>query len=139
MPEHDAFVGEETAPHPPPTFDAGPQPVAIPDTTVYLKRWTLVLVLVGTWLVADAVGLGLFYWWFHSLDKTPAVFVVLLYVVACSVAGLLTAMTAHKPLVSAAAVAVMSAPFASAAAASALYGAYFCERASRCLVGVIPY
>ena len=36
-------------------------------------------VVAGVWLVAAARGLGLYYWWFHSLDKTPAVFVVLIF------------------------------------------------------------
>jgi hypothetical protein len=48
-------------------------------------------------------------------------------------------MVQDKPLVSALAIAVMSAPLASTAAAAVLYGVYFCERASRCLVGVLPY
>ena len=48
-------------------------------------------------------------------------------------------MVAGKPLISALVIALMSAPFASTAAASVLYGVYFCEHASRCLVGVIPY
>jgi hypothetical protein len=42
-------------------------------------------------------------------------------------------------LISGLAIALMSAPFASTAAAAVLYGVYFCEHASRCLVGVIPY
>ena len=41
---------------------------------------------------AAAVGLGLYYWWFHSLDKTPPVFVVLVFLVVCTVGSLLTAM-----------------------------------------------
>ncbi|MBV8348538.1 MAG: hypothetical protein JOZ49_13710 [Mycolicibacterium sp.] len=40
----------------------------------------------------------------------------------CTVGGLLLAMVQNKPLVSATAIAVMSAPFASTAAAAALYG-----------------
>jgi hypothetical protein len=44
-----------------------------------------------------------------------------------------------KPLLSALGIAAMSAPFASTAAAAVLYGVYFCEHASRCLVGVLPY
>lgn len=34
---------------------------------------------------------------------------------------------------------LMSGPFASVAAAAPLYGYYYCERMSHCLVGVIPY
>ena len=91
------------------------------------------------WIVAAAIGLGLYYWWFHSFDKTPPVFVVLLFVIVCTVGALLIAMVQNKPLMSALAVALMSAPLASTAAAAALYGVYFCDRVSRCLVGVIPY
>ena len=70
-----------------------PQPVVADEpvaSTVdrYLKRWTFVLVVVATWVVAAAVGLGLFYWWFHSINKTPAVFIVLVYLVMCIVAAL---------------------------------------------------
>ena len=54
------------------------EPVA-PGADQYLKRWTFVLVVAAVWVVAAAVGLGLFYWWFHSIDKTPAVFIVLVY------------------------------------------------------------
>jgi hypothetical protein len=123
---------------------SGPLPVPVPSIVVagayqYLKRWTFVLVVAGVWLVAALIGLGLYYWWYQSIDKTPPVFVVLVYLVVCTVAGLLTAMVQNKPLVSALAIAVMSAPLASTGAAAVLYGVYFCERASRCLVGVIPY
>jgi hypothetical protein len=103
-----------------------------------LKRWTFVLVTAAVWVVAAVIGLGLFYWWFHSINKTPAVFVVLVYVVLCTVAGLIAAMQG-RPRMSALAVALMSAPFASTAAAAVLYGFYFCEHASRCFAGVLPY
>jgi hypothetical protein len=98
-----------------------------------------VFVVAAVWVVAAAVGLGLFYWWFHSISKTPAVFIVLVYVVMCTVAALIAAMAPAKPWMSAVAVALMSAPFASTAAAAVLYGVYFCEHASRCFAGVIPY
>jgi hypothetical protein len=117
---------------------AGEQAVA-PDAEQSLKRWTFVLVVAAVWIVAAAIGLGLYYWWFHSIDKTPAVFVVLLYLVLCTVAALIAAMVQDKPLMSALGIALMSAPFASTAAAAGLYGIYFCELASRCLVGLIPY
>ena len=84
-------------------------------------------------------GSGLYYWWFHSLDKTPPVFVVLVYVVVCSVGSLLAAMVQNKPLVSALSIGLMSAPLAAVGGAAVLHGLYFCERASRCLVGLIPY
>jgi cadmium resistance protein CadD (predicted permease) len=104
-----------------------------------VKRLTFVLVVAAVWLVAAAVGLGLFYWWFHTINKTPAVFIVLVYLVGCIVAALIAAMIQRKPVISALGIALMSAPFASTAAAAVLYGVYFCEHASRCLVGVIPY
>ena len=96
-------------------------------------------VVAAVWFVAAAIGLGLYYWWFNSINKTPAVFIVLVYLVICIVAALIAAMVQDKPSLSALAIALMSAPFASTVAASVLYGVYFCEHASRCFVGVIPY
>ena len=49
---------------------------------------------------------------------------MLVYLVVGTVAALLVAMVQNKPLVSAVAIALMSAPLASTAAAAALYGAY---------------
>ena len=112
---------------------------AVVDEAPHLKRWTFALVLVPVWIVAAIVGLALYLWWYHSIDKTPALFVVLVYLVVCTVAAMLTAMVQNKPLVSALAIALVSAPFASTAAASVLYGIYFCDRASRCLLGLVPY
>ena len=48
------------------------------------------------------------------------------------------AMMQDRPLVSALAIAVMSAVFASVAAAP-LYGYYYCQRTPHCLIGIIPY
>jgi hypothetical protein len=107
----------EISPHP-------AQPVAVPGVAQYLSRWTFVFVVAGVWLVAAAAGLGLYYWWFHSPDKTMPVFVVLVYVVACIVGSLLTAMIQGKPVSSAVAIALMSSPLASTAAAAVLYGGY---------------
>jgi hypothetical protein len=115
------------------------QPVAVPGSYQYLKRWTFVLVVAAVWIVAAVIGLGLYYWWFHSLDKTPAVFVVLVYLAVCTVGSLLTAMVQNKPLVSAVSIALMSAPFAAVGGAAVLHGIYFCDRVARCLVGLIPY
>ena len=114
-------------------------PEVVPSTYQYLKRWAFVVVVAGVWLVAAACGLGLYYWWFHSLDKTPPVFVVLIFLIVCTVGSLLTAMVTNKPLVSALAIALMSAPLAAMGAAAVLHGLYFCEWASRCFVGLIPY
>jgi hypothetical protein len=144
----DLDTGDPTAPYLP-TFDtgsfdhlmpdpepepadappSGPLPVSVapeafPSTYYYLKRWMFVLMVTVVWTVAAAVGLALYEWWFRSTDKTGPVFVVLIYLVVCTVAGLLAAMVQKKPLVSALAIAVMSAPLASTAAAAALYGAY---------------
>ena len=91
-------------------------PVVVPGAYQYVKRWTFVLVVAGVWIVAAAIGLGLYYWWYHSVDKTPPVFVVLIYLVVCTVGGLLIAMVQNKPLMSALAIALMSAPLASTAA-----------------------
>jgi hypothetical protein len=110
-----------------------------PDEEQSLNRWTFVLVVAAVWVVAAAIGVGLYYWWFHSINKTPAVFIVLVYLVMCAVAALIAAMVHHRPWMSALAIALMSAPFASTAAAAVLYGVYFCEHASRCFVGLIPY
>jgi hypothetical protein len=115
------------------------QPVTVPGRYQYLRWWHLVLVLLGVWVVAAVVGLGLFYWWYHSIDKTPAVFTVLVYVVACAVGGVLLAMAEGRPLLSALSFAVMSGPFASVVAAAPLYGYYYCARTGHCLIGVIPY
>lgn len=136
------FTGEHPAVADEAPFEPLPAPAeqpATPDADSHLKRWTFVLVVAAVWIVAAAVGLGLFYWWFHSINKTPSVFIVLVYLVMCTVAALIAATAGGKPWISGLAIALMSAPFASTAAAAVLYGVYFCEHASRCLVGVIPY
>ncbi len=119
---------------------AGPaQSVTVPGRYQYLKWWKLVLVIFGVWAATAEVGLSLFYWWYHTIDKTPAVFMVLVYVVACTVGGVMLAMVQGRPLISALSIAVMSGPFASVVAAAPLYGYYYCARTSHCLIGVIPY
>jgi len=141
------FTGELAAqPGPDLTEDAPSEPIPapahpelVPGTYQYLKRWTFVLVVAGVWIVAAAIGLGLYYWWFHALDKTPTEFVVLIFLTVCTVGGVLTAMVNDKPLVSALAIALMSAPLAATGGAAVLHGIYFCDRVSRCLVGLIPY
>ena len=115
------------------------QSVTVPGRYYYLKWWKLVLVIAGVWIVAAAIGLGLFYWWYHAVNKTPAVFVVLVYVVVCTVGGLMLSMVPDKPLLSALAIAVMSAVFASLAAAAPLYGHYYCAQMPHCLLRIIPY
>jgi RsiW-degrading membrane proteinase PrsW (M82 family) len=104
-----------------PTFVA---PEFVPGTNQSVKRWHFALVVAVVWTVAAVIGLGIYQWWFQSVDKTGPVFVLLVYLVICTVAGLLAAMVQNKPLVSTVAIALMSAPLASTAAAAALYGAY---------------
>ncbi len=99
-------------------------PGAVPSVDQHLSRWRLVLVVAGVWIVAAAAGLGLYYWWYQSVDKTMPVFVVLVYLVSCIVGSLLSAMVQNRPVASATAIALMSAPFASTAAAAVLYGGY---------------
>jgi len=115
------------------------QSVTVPGRYLYVKWWKLALVILGVWIAAAEVGLSLFYWWYHSIDKTSPVFMVLVYVVACAVAGVMLAMVQGRPLISALSLAVMSGPFASVAAAAPLYGHYYCARIGHCLVGLIPY
>uniref|UniRef100_A0A5Q5CB95 Transmembrane protein n=1 Tax=Mycobacterium sp. (strain JLS) TaxID=164757 RepID=A0A5Q5CB95_MYCSJ len=102
------------------------QPIVLPGSYQFLKRWLFALVLSAVWVVAAAVGAGLYYWWVGDLDpdKTWPVYVVLVYLLGCTVAGLIVAMVARKPVVTALAIALMSAPPASTAGAAALYGAY---------------
>jgi hypothetical protein len=99
-------------------------PPAVAGQHHYLKRWKFLLLLVGVWAVAAVVGAGSFYWWYHCVDKTWPDFAVLIYVIVCIVAALLVSMVENRPMVSAAAIAVMSAPFASGLGAAALYGMY---------------
>jgi len=150
--DRDTLSGEWTAPFlpmftgelkvvdsPPEPLPVLAQPAPVPTAYQYLKRWTFVLVVAGVWTFAAGAGLGLYHWWFHSINKTPPVFVVLIFLVVCTVGSLLAAMVDNKPLVSALAIALMSAPLAALGAAAVLYGLYFCDRVSRCLVGIIPY
>lgn len=94
------------------------QSVTVPGRYQYLKWWKLALVILGVWAATAEVGLSLFYWWFHTIDKTPAVFMALVYVVACTVGGVMLAMVQGRPMISALSIAVMSGPFASVAAAA---------------------
>jgi hypothetical protein len=111
----------ENPSEPLPTFVA---PELVPGTSQYLKRWMFALVVAGVWTVAAVIGLAIYEWWFQSADKTGPLFVLLVYIVVGTVAALLVAMVQNKPVVSAVAIALMSAPLASTAAAAALYGAY---------------
>ncbi len=122
--DHDPFKPLAAEVEPAAGLEDQARPAVVPGGHQHLKRWTFLLVLAGVWALGAAAGLGLYYWWFHSLDKTPAVFVTLVYVVACAVGSLVAAMAQNRPLVTALGIAVMSAPLASMAAAAVLYGGY---------------
>lgn len=108
-----------------PEVDVPPaQPVVVPGTMHHLRRWVLLSALLGTWIPAAAAGIAVYQWWYDSADPTLPLFVVAVYVVATTVVSLLLAMVEHKPWVSAVAVALLTAPFASTAAAAALHGAH---------------
>lgn len=111
------------------------QPVAVPSSYQFIKRWKFALIVAGVWLVAAAAGLGFYYWWYSSLTKTLPVFGILLYMVACMVAAILVSMIANRPQVSALALALMAAPLASTAAAAVLHGAYYFEWIARPVIG----
>jgi hypothetical protein len=102
------------------------RPVVLPGSYQFVKRWVFALIVAGVWAVAAAIGVGLFQWWFTDTDpvKQWPVFGVLVYVVATTVGGCLAAMVQNRPRIAALAIAVMSAPVASTAAAAVLYGAY---------------
>jgi hypothetical protein len=136
-----ADTADRDSPKEPDTEQAGGpvQSVTVPGRYIYLKWWKLVLVLLGVWIAVAEVGLGLFYWWYHASGKTPAVFVVLVYVVVCAVGGVMLAMVQGRPLISALSLALMSAPFAAVVAAAPLYGYYYCARTDHCMIGMIPY
>jgi hypothetical protein len=114
-------------------------PMVVTGSYQYLKRWHFALVVGCVWAIAGVGGYGLYHWWYHSLDKTAPVFVVLVFLILCTVAALLIAMVPNRPVASALAIAFTSAPLAATAGAAVLHGLYFCEWASRCFVGLIPY
>jgi hypothetical protein len=117
-------------------------PIAVPGRYHYVKWWQFILMLLAVWVPAAAIGAGLFFWWTqdHSKHKTAVVFVVLVYVVVCTVAGLMLSMLPDRPLLSALAIAMISAVFASVVAAAPLYGAFYCDHSQRpCLMGIVPY
>jgi hypothetical protein len=134
VPEQDAEKAPETEPS-----GATVGSVTVRGRYQYVKWWKLVLVILGAWVAAAEVGLSLFYWWFHTTDRTFTAYTVLVYVVACVVAAVMLAMVEGRPLIAALSLGVMSGPFASVLAAAPLYGYYHCERVGQCLAGVIPY
>lgn len=126
----------------PPSESIRTSSIAVPDRYQFVRWWQFVLILLAVWIPAGAIGAGLFYWWSHdaSKHKTTVVFVVLAYVVVSTVAGLILAMVADRPLVSALAIAMISAVFASVVAAAPVYGKFYCQHSQRhCAAGVLPY
>lgn len=104
---------------------AAPAPsIVVEGSYLYVKWWTFVGVLAGVWFISAAAGAGLYYYWFQSVDKTWPVFVVLTYVVVTTVGALLASTAQRRPVISALAIALMSAPLAAMAAAAVFYGAY---------------
>lgn len=129
----DAFLRSVTG-HLPPVVIAA-QPVAVPGSYQFVKRWHFGLILAGVWVLAAAAGLGFYFWWYTSLDKTLPVFGILLYVVAAMVAGLLISMIPNRPQLTALAIVLMAVPCASVAAAAVLHGAYYFEWIARPAIG----
>ena len=129
----DAFLRSVTGHLPPVVIPA--QPVAVPGSYQFVKRWHFGLILAGVWILAAAAGLGFYFWWYTSLDKTLPVFGILLYVVAAMVAGLLVSMIPNRPQLTALAIVLMAVPCASVAAAALLHGAYYFEWIARPAIG----
>lgn len=117
---------EDVPSEPMPEQVAAAQPLVVPGSYQFVKRWMFALVVAGVWVVAAGIGAGLYQWWYTDPDLTKRwpVFAVLVYSVATTVAGLLAAMVQHRPKVTAMAIGLMSAPLASTATAAVLYGAY---------------
>ncbi|MGY4711918.1 hypothetical protein ACXDF8_20530 [Mycolicibacterium sp. CBM1] len=131
----DAFLHPVTgSPHAEPVAVPA-APTVVPGTYQYLKRWQLVFIVTAVWVLAAAVGLGCYFWWYTSLNKTPALFCVLMYLIVCSVASMLISMVQGRPPLTALAIALMSAPLASVAAAAVLHGAYYFEWIARPTIG----
>ena len=133
----DALLPADTGP---PAAAAGPvainaAPVTVPGSRAVVKRWHFLLITLGVWAAGAAAGAGLYFWWYSALYKTAPVFAVLLYLVACMVASLLVSMVTDRPRITALAIAVMSAPLASTAAAALLHGAYYFEWIARPTLG----
>jgi len=153
-------AGPMTDPSPAPIFDTGPhpnplgsepdagaqpafpgpvvitaQPAVVPSSQPSVKRWHFLLITAGVWVAGAAAGAGFYFWWYTALYKTAPVFGILLYLVACMVGSLLVSMVTERPRITALAIAVMSAPLASTAAAALLHGAYYFEWIARPTLG----
>ncbi|MBB3605143.1 hypothetical protein FHT40_004827 [Mycolicibacterium sp. BK556] len=112
-----------------------PAVIAASDNYQSVKRWQFVFIVAAVWVLAAAAGLGFYFWWYTSLNKTPAVFFVLIYLIFCSVGSMLVSMVQNRPSVTALAIALMSAPLASVATAALLHGAYYFEWIARPTIG----
>jgi len=104
-----------------------------------LRRWAFLLELAAVWVVGAAAGVGLYRWWYVSLDKTPAVVALGMFLMVCTLGALLLSLARPSPPVGGLALAVLSAPVAAVAGAAVVHGLAFCEFAERCLFGLIPY
>lgn len=111
------------------------QPVVVPGSFQFVKRWKFALIVAGVWVLSAAAGAGFYFWWYTALDKTFPVFGILLYLMVCMVASMLVSMIPNRPPVTALAIALMAAPLASTAAAAVLHGAYYFEWITRPIVG----
>ncbi len=129
----DAFLRAVTGHMQPAAVPA--HPVVVPGSYQFVKRWKFALIVAGVWVLAAAVGLGFYYWWYTALTKTIPVFGILLYLVVCMVASLLVSMVPNRPQITALAIALMAAPLASTAAAAVLHGAYYFEWIARPVIG----
>ncbi len=129
----DAFLRSVTG-HIEPVVVAA-HPVVVPGSYQLLKRWKFALIVAGVWMLAAAVGLGFYYWWYTALDKTIPVFGILLYLVVCMVASMLVSMVPDRPQITGLSIALMAAPLASMAAAAVLHGAYYFEWIARPIIG----
>ncbi|WP_371750566.1 hypothetical protein [Mycobacteroides sp. LB1] len=99
----------------------------------FLKRWVLLLVLLGVWIPAGAIGLLLYQHWFETLlprDRLVSVAYVLIWVFTCVLVALLLAMVEPRPIVVALALAILTAPAISVAAAGFKYGYVACTAPS---------
>ena len=111
------------------------QPVVLPGTFQFVKRWKFALMVAGVWVVSAAAGLGFYYWWYSALNKTVPVLGILIYLAVCMVASVLVSLIPNRPQVTGLAVALMAAPLASTAAAAILHGAYYFEWIARPAIG----
>ncbi|MUM16861.1 MULTISPECIES: hypothetical protein [unclassified Mycobacteroides] len=114
--------------------DEPAKPVRVPAERepAFLKRWVLLLVLLGVWIPAGAMGLLLYQHWFGTLlphDRIMSVAYVLFWAFACVLVALLLAMVEPRPIVVALAFAVLTAPAISVAAAGVKYGYVACTAA----------